>query len=184
MRLLSKDVQAIIIDYQEKLVPVMEEKERLLTQSVKLIKGLNQLDIPMLVTQQYTKGLGDTVAEIKEAVQGDKKTWTYFDKITFSCLQDKVIAAALDSNNRTCVLLCGIEAHICLMQTAIDLRERGYEVVVVVDCVDSRKKIDKEIGLERLRMEGCIFATVESILFELQLTAKSPSFRSISNLIK
>ena len=134
----------------------------------------------MLITQQYTKGLGDSIPEVYEAA-GTKE---YFDKRTFSCTKDGAILAALQENERGNVLVCGTEAHVCVLQTRIDLKELGYNPVLVTDAIASRKKSDKKIALQRAVQEGILLTTAEAILFELTLDSRNPVFRQISQLVK
>ncbi|MCI8513520.1 MAG: isochorismatase family protein [Lachnospiraceae bacterium] len=180
MKLQQDEVLALFIDFQEKLLPVMARKEELLANSVKLAKGLNILKVPHIVSQQYTKGIGHTVEEMREALGDD----AYFDKITFSCLETEEIEKAIDRFDKDIVIVCGIEAHICVQQTVSDLLEDGYEVVVVADCVDSRKISDCQVALERMRDEGAIITTCEALLYELTNRAGSDCFKEISRLTK
>ena len=181
MRILREHTAAILIDYQEKLMPVMHDKERLLNQSVKLIKGLKLLNIPMLITQQYTKGLGKTVREITECAKTDE----YIDKLSFSCYDNTDVKQwFLNKEHIRYVILCGIETHICVQQTAIDLKQAGYQPVLITDCCSSRKPYDTEIAQKRLAMEGCILTSCEAVLFELMREAGSSTFKELSALIK
>jgi len=181
MRILAEDTLALIIDFQEKLVPVIHNNEELLHNTEILIKGLKTLGIPMVVTQQYTKGIGMTVPVISEAVGVG---FTYYDKVTFSCVENEEILSKIEESGRKNIIICGIEAHICVLQTVIDLIEKGYHVIVVQDCVGSRKKNDCKIGMKRAMIEGAVPTTYESILFELTRVAKTDVFKEISRLIK
>lgn len=176
MRIERENTVALVIDYQEKLVPVMYEKERLIQNSAILLAGLRQLGIPMLVTQQYTKGLGITIQEIREAMESDD----YIDKISFTAF-DSVKEQIRD---KKFVIVCGIEAHICVLQTVIDLVEAGFVPVVVEDCISSRKPNDKKIALQRMQQEGAIITTYESLLFELLKVAGTEESKRIQRLIK
>lgn len=180
MRHTAENTQAIIVDYQEKLMPVIYEKEILEKNSVILIKGLKALGIPMTLTQQYTKGIGMTIPSIFEAAGTEE----YMDKTVFSCYGDEAVRQRVDSLNKKTVIVCGIEAHICVLQTCIDLKEAGYNPVLVVDCISSRKASDKEIAVKRAIQEGITVTTYESILFELTQKAGSDTFKTISKLIK
>lgn len=176
MRIERENAVALVIDYQEKLVPVMHEKENLIQNSAVLLAGLKVLGIPMVVTQQYTKGLGMTVEELTEAAGCGE----YIDKIAFStcdCVKEKI-------SGKKFVIVCGIEAHICVLQTVIDLAAAGYVPVVVEDCVSSRKANDKKIALRRMRDEGAIVTTYESLLFELLKVAGTEESKKIQRLIK
>ena len=176
MRIDRENTTALVIDYQEKLVPVMSEKERLIHDSEILLKGLRELGIPMTITQQYTKGLGTTVTEITDAVGHE----AYIDKISFSafdCVKEKI-------QGKKFVIVCGIETHICVLQTVVDLAANGYISVVVEDCVSSRKESDKRVALQRMREEGAIVTTYESVLFELLKVAGTEESKRIQRLIK
>lgn len=181
MRIKVEDTLALIIDYQERLVPVINNSQELIHNTTKLIKGFNILDVPMLVTQQYTKGLGMTVAEIKELYGDD---FTYYDKLTFSCAQDESIRKAIAQSGRKNIIICGVEAHICVLQTVIDLLADGYKVIIVEDCIGSRKEYDKLTAIKRAIAEGAIPTTYEAILFELTQVAGTQNFKKISELIK
>lgn len=181
MRILAQDTIGLIIDYQERIIPVMDKREELIHNTIKLIEGFKTLQIPMVVTQQYTKGLGVTIAPIANALGEDCK---YFDKLAFSCLDDKEIFDKLKDYNKKNIIVCGIEAHVCVLQTVIDLKDKGYNVIIVEDCISSRKVKDKEIALKRFASEGVIFASYESILFELTKEAGTETFKQISKIVK
>ena len=176
MRIERGNTVALVIDYQEKLVPVMYEKEILIQNSDILLAGLRQLGIPMLVTQQYTKGLGITIQEIREAMESDD----YIDKISFTAFN----SVKEQIRDKKFVIVCGIEAHICVLQTVIDLVEAGFVPVVVEDCISSRKPNDKKIALQRMQQEGAIITTYESLLFELLKVAGTEESKRIQRLIK
>ncbi|MDE6956611.1 MAG: isochorismatase family protein [Lachnospiraceae bacterium] len=176
MRIIREEAAAVVIDYQEKLVPAMHKKEELIRNSQILLKGLKILGVPMCVTQQYTKGLGMTVSEIQEAAG----TKAYMDKISFSTAD--VIAEQVQGKKY--VILCGIEAHICVLQTLIDLKAKGYVPVLVEDCISSRKKNDKKMAIKRAIQEGAIVTTYEAVLFELLKEAGTEESKAIQRLIK
>lgn len=181
MRIDKKNSLAVVIDFQEKLIPVIDKNEILLHNTEILIKGLDVLEIPMVITQQYTKGLGMTVESIKN-VYGD--SFQYFNKTTFSCYDDGIILEKIKSYEKKNIIICGIEAHICVQQTVIDCMAAGYQVIIVEDCISSRKENDKKIAIQRMIQEGAIIATYESILFELTRESGSDKFKAISKLIK
>ena len=180
MRILAENTVALVVDFQEKLMPVMAEKETLEMRTGILLKGLKTLDIPTIVTQQYTRGIGMTIPSIAEA----EGSGEYFDKITFSCFEDANIRNAVEQSGRKLVIVCGIEEHICVLQTCIDLKAAGYQPILVMDCISSRKLSDKEGALLRAQQEGILLTTSEAILFELTRKAGSPVFKEISRLIK
>ena len=169
MRITAKDSVCLIVDYQEKILPAIADRERLIENSVKLLQGLRILGIPMVMTAQYSKGLGVNIPPIS-----DKKTFS-----SAGC--QEVLEAVKDKKY---VIICGIEAHVCVLQTVIDLKEMGYQPVLVEDCISSRNLHDKEIALLRARDEGALLTTSESILFELTVTAEHEQFKQISKLVK
>lgn len=180
MRIEKENTVAVVIDIQERLLPVMSEKEKVLKSCTTLIQGLQELNVHLLVTQQYTKGLGETVPEISSII----KDFAPIEKTAFSCYDEPAFVDALEENDATNVIICGIESHVCVLQTAVDLKEAGYQPIVVWDCVSSRFEESKAIALERFRFEGIMVTTCESILFELTRGAKAPEFKAISKLIK
>lgn len=181
MRILAEDTMALIVDFQERLVPVIHNQEELLHNTEILMKGLQVLNIPMIVTQQYTKGIGMTVSSLSDVIG---ESFIFEDKLTFSCAQDETILGKIEATGRRNIIICGIEAHICVLQTVVDLLALGYNVILVEDCVGSRKESDRLIGIKRALMEGAIPTSYESILFELTRVAKTDVFKEISRLIK
>jgi nicotinamidase-related amidase len=180
MRILKDNCSGLVIDLQNRLFPVVAEKELLLANCQKLILGLALLGIPTMATQQYSKGLGDTLEEIKNLTG----SFEFIEKSSFSCLDEPLFEAYLAKSGRSTVLICGIESHVCVLQSAIDLQEKGYFPIVISDCISSRNLGEKLIALQRLALEGIRVSTVESILFELTRSASAPEFRAISKLIK
>ena len=180
MRITPENCITIAVDYQTRLVPAMAHERELIHNSRILLQGLRVLDVPVLVSQQYTKGLGETVPEIRELVAD----CPVFDKITFSCWQNDAIREAVVSSGRKTVIICGIESHVCALQTVIDLCADGYRVVFVEDCVDSRRDSDKAAALKRAVKEGAILTSYEALLFELTQIAGNERFRKISALVK
>ena len=181
MRLDPKNTMAIAVDYQEKLIPAIDEHEEVVRQSVKLLTGLKELGIPVLVSQQYTKGLWPTISPIRSVLGEDMMYW---EKSTFSLLQTPEIKTAIYRMQKRNIILCGTECHICVMQTALDLLEEHFNVYVPVDCVGSRKPLDKKYGCKRMAQEGAFYATSESLLYELTSGAQNPHFKAISKLTK
>ena len=180
MRILAENAIAIGIDYQERLIPAINENEAVIRNSRTLFSGLELLHVPVIVSRQYPKGLGDTVAEIRE-VTGNAAV---LDKTSFSCYGDAGIRQALECSGRKTVILGGTEAHVCVLQTAVDLLAAGYKVAYVADCMGSRKPGDKKFGLKRAGQEGALLVTCEQILFELLGGAAAPAFKDISRLVK
>ena len=181
MRIVAEDTLGLIIDFQERLVPVIHQNDEVIHNAQILIQGLNILEIPMIVTQQYTKGIGMTVPPIIEAVGGK---FQYQEKLTFSCADDENILRKIEESGKKNIIICGIEAHICVLQTVVDLLGKNYHVILVEDCIGSRKENDKSVGVQRAMAEGAVLTTYESILFELTRKAKTDTFKQISKLIK
>lgn len=181
MRINKEEVMAMVIDYQDKLVPHMNEYNKLIKNTIMLIQGLEILQVPIITTQQYTKGLGMTVEDISKAFRTEFK---YLEKISFSCYGEAVIREEIRKSGKKSIIICGIEAHICVLQTVIDLLDDGFEVIIIEDCISSRKNNDKVNALRRMEKEGAIIATYESILFELTKVAGNDTFKAISKLIK
>jgi isochorismate hydrolase len=180
MRITKRNTTGLVIDFQERLFPVMWEKEKLLKNCQILIQGLNELGLPLIVTQQYTKGLGETVEEIKSVLPD----FHFIEKREFSCCDEPSVDVKLAELQTKNVVICGIESHVCVLQTAIDLKEAGYHPVVVMDCVSSRSPESIELAKERFRFEGIMMTSVESILFELTRSSAALEFKAISKLVK
>lgn len=180
MRVLKENTVAVIVDVQERLVLHMNKKKELINNFEILVKGLKALDIPMVVSEQYTKGLGFTVEDIQKAL-GEYEA---IEKTSFSCCDNGPIKERINELNKKWIIIAGVESHICVLQTVIDLIAMGYILVVVEDCVSSRKENDKNIAIERMRSEGAIITTYESILFELCRYSGTDEFKAISKLVK
>ncbi len=180
MRITKKNTVGLVIDIQERLFPVMCDKETLLKNNQVLIQGLNELGLPIIVTQQYTKGIGETLPEIKSAIPDFK----YIEKRDFSCCDEPAVVEKIKELNAKNIIISGIESHVCVIQTAIDLKESGFNPIVVMDCVSSRSKNNIELAKERFRYEGIMMTSYESILFELTRTSAASEFRAISKLVK
>jgi nicotinamidase-related amidase len=180
MRIQQKETAAVVIDIQEKLFPHIHEGELILQKCLKLIEGLQILSIPIIITQQYTRGLGATVPSIIEKFP----EFRYIEKISFSCYEESKFAEQVLGLEKSKIILCGIESHVCVLQTCLDLLDAGLMPVVVEDGVSSRNPNDKRIAIERMRQEGARITTMESILFELTRYAGNDIFKSISRLVK
>lgn len=178
MRITLEDTICMVVDYQEKLMPAIYEQERLVRNSLTLLRGMEILGVPMIVTAQYPTGLGETIPEIAKAA-GDTDR---IAKTSFSAYEEPEVQRRLAG--KRFVVLCGIEAHICVMQTALDLKEAGYQPVMVVDCLSSRTLEDKQVGMMRAQQEGILLTTGEALLFELTRKSGTPVFKEISRLIK
>ncbi len=169
-----------VIDIQERLLPVIFEGERVVQNTVRLIKGARLLGLPVLVTEQYREGLGATVPTIAAEIEGLKQ----MEKIAFSAYGAAGFEKALKSKKISDVILCGIEAHVCVSQTCLDLLDRGFRVFVVVDAISSRTTENHFIAVERMRAAGAVVASTEMVLFELVETAGTDEFKQILALVK
>jgi nicotinamidase-related amidase len=172
----------IVVDIQEKLLPPIFENARLLKNSQLLIRLAGILKIPALVTTQYAKGLGNTAPEIASLLPDAQP----IDKQMFSCFGSDAFCAMLKRlpGNRNTVLLCGMESHICVMQTALGALREGYIVHVASDAVSSRTEWNWKIGLERMRAAGAIISSTEMILYELLRSSGSPAFKELLPYLK
>lgn len=180
MKTAKEKTVAVAIDFQEKLMRVMEDPKGLEKTVAAFMEGIKVLGIPVIVTQQYTKGLGETTEGIKEKMAGSMSV----EKTSFSALKTREFEEKIKETGRDTVLLCGIETHICVMQTAMDLLEKGYKVFVIADCTASRKESDKNCGIRRMERAGAVITTYEAILFEILEDAKNEGFKEISRIIK
>lgn len=180
MRIKKENTIGVLIDIQTRLYPYINDNETLTQNCIKLISGLRILDVPIVVTQQYTQGLGGTLAELEE-VLGEYK---HIEKTSFSCCDEPRFNEDLALASKMYVIVWGIETHVCVLQTVNDLIGQGYIPVVVEDCVGSRRPNDKKIAIERMRQAGALITTYESILFELLKYSGTDQFREISRLVK
>ena len=170
----------VIIDFQEKLAAHMHEKEGLTDSICKLIRGVRALDVPVLWAEQNPGGLGPTVAEAAQAMDGLEA----ITKMSFSCCGSGPFVQALHALGRDQVLAAGIEAHVCVYQTAVELLGMGYEVEVAADAVSSRTAGNRDIALEKMRCAGVGVTSVETALFELLKVAEGPEFKEILKIVK
>jgi isochorismate hydrolase len=167
-----------VIDIQGNLYLAMDEKEFLLANTAKLVKGINILEIPIILTEQVK--IGPTIPELA----GLMPTVKPIIKNSFSCCGDEQFLATLTATGKKQVLVCGIEAHVCAYQTSMDLMERGYEVYIVADAVSSRTARNREIGIQKLLASGAILTSTEMALFELLKAATDPKAKDIFKIIK
>jgi len=171
----------LIVDVQEKLMPAIPVRESLIANCRKLIEAANLFDVPVSATEQYAKGLGPTVPQLRELLDGVPIP----DKVCFSaaeCLGWGTAAEHPDGPFQ--IVVAGIEAHVCVLQTVLDLLSSGYQVFVPADALASRSKLDWKIALRRMAASGAIIATTESLMFEWCATAGSYEFKQLSRLIK
>jgi isochorismate hydrolase len=183
--LLTRDKsQLLIIDVQDKLLAAMSGKDRLVERCVRLLHAAKALQIPITASQQYPQGLGSTTAPIREALGNASPM---IDKVEFSCLKNEALRERLHElrrQGRPQVVIGGIEAHVCVIQTAIDLEEQGFEAFVVADAISSRAKTSKRLALMRLLKAGADIVDSEMVLFEWLGRAGTPEFKELQALVK
>jgi nicotinamidase-related amidase len=170
----------VVVDCQERLVPAMADAGLLIRRAGILLEGARLLEVPTLLTEQYPQGLGATVPELAARAHGAPR----LAKTAFGGGGDPAFRAAVHASDRTQVVLAGIEAHICVAQTALDLLAMGYAVHVATDAVASRRGADREMALLRLAGAGAVPTTVESVLFEWMGSSEHPAFKAVSGLIR
>lgn len=175
------DSVLIIIDIQERLAAVMKERERVITNTLHLIEAARILQVPIFVTEQYPKGLGPTVKEIRDALIDHYRP---IEKITFSCCKDKTFIDVLSQVGRKRVIICGMETHVCILQTCIDLLRGNYYVHIVRDGVCSRAEENFITGIEFMRDAGAVVTCTETVLFQLLEKAGTEEFKIISKRIR
>ena len=178
--MLKEETSLLIVDIQGNLARAAADRELLFESARKLIQGAKVFQLPIIVTEQIPEKLGATIPEIAEVLEGIKK----IPKATFSCYANTAFMEAFKKANRRQILLCGIESHICVYQTAMDLLEQGYEVHIVADAVSSRTAKNREIGINKMIRAGAHITSTETVLFELLKTAGSDKFKDIFKIIK
>lgn len=181
-RIMRDNCQAMIIDIQQKLTPHIYRHQEIIEKSVTLIKGLQILDVPIVLNEQYKKGLGNTVPEIVEVLDISKSK--AIEKVTFSACDNDETWNYLAQQNRISVIVFGVETHVCVMQTVLDLLDNGMQPVVIADATGSRSAYDRRQAIRRMRRAGAVITTTEAILFELCRSSKDPAFKAISQLVK
>lgn len=170
----------VVVDVQGKLARLMHEKENLFTNIKILIKAFRILNIPVLCCRQAPQSLGPVVPEIAELLENTEP----IDKLSFSCCGNDTFNSKLAALNRKQVLLCGIETHVCIYQTAVHLKDSGYDITVIADAVSSRTESNKTFALNKMQSLAVDISTTEMALFELLKTAEHSDFRQVAKLIK
>lgn len=181
-QLLNQDESVFItIDIQDRLVSAMADNDAhtLIEQTQRLMTAATSLAVPVITTEQYPRGLGNTVSELAEHVQSD----SVIEKTSFSCAKVPEFMKKLDATGRKQIVLSGMESHICVLQTALDLLAQGFRVYVVEDAVCSRAHNNKQAALQRMRDAGVIITCMESVLFEWLSDASHPQFKVLSKLV-
>jgi nicotinamidase-related amidase len=174
----ASDTGLLVVDVQEKLIRLIDSHARIIWNIDRLIDGAKLLGLPVLATEQYPQGLGPTTGELSAKLE------TTFDKTAFSCGGCPALCEQLSATGRRKWLVCGIEAHVCIQQTVLDLLGEGFSIYVAADATGSRHPIDREIALRRMESSGATLTTVESAVFEWCQDSRSPQFKAISQLIR
>lgn len=180
MLIRSDESCLIVIDMQERLVPAMQAPARTIRNARILVTAARRLEVPTLLTEQYPKGLGRTVPELAKAAEG----MPVLEKMHFSCMEDQGFAEAFRALGRKQAIIAGMEAHICVMQTAANLMEAGYEVFVVTDATSSRTLESEKACLDRLNACGAGIVTTEMVVFEWLGAAGTEAFKELLPLVK
>ena len=170
----------LVIDVQEAFVPHIQEMDRVVERSGIMVEAAKILGLPIIVTEQYPKGLGRTVDALQQSL-GDCQ---YYEKTSFSVMKELAIHDAISRTARKQILVAGIETHVCVSQTAFHLLEDDFQVYILADAAGSRRKEDHDIALERVRQASAVITTTEAAIMEMTLTSKHPSFKEISTIIK
>jgi nicotinamidase-related amidase len=167
--------QLLVIDLQERLLPAIHDHERVVANVIWLIRAAQRIGVPVAAVEHYAKGLGSTVKEVRELLPaGAIAPKTHFSCVTAQCL------AQLPGSDRAQIVLIGTEAHVCLLQTALELLEEGKEIYVVADAVGSRRESDRDLALARMRQEGARIVSPEMVVFEWLGEAGTPLFRDVN----
>jgi len=172
----------LIVDIQDKLAAAMDDNmlDTVVTNNEILISGFNKMEIPVIESVQYPKGLGDTLSDLKKLLKPKYK----IEKQTFSCATDNGFIDFLKNNSIKSVVISGMEAHVCILQTAIDLLNLGYAVHIVADAVISRNDFNWEIGIDYMQKAGAMITVTEIVLFQLLKSSTAPEFKYISEAVK
>ena len=180
MKIKSENTCLLFIDIQERFKPVISGMDDVVKNTLILAKAARILEIPFIVTQQYPAGLGQTLPEILDILKPED----VIEKTAFSCYNEPCFVRRLNELNRRDVIICGIETHVCILQTVFDLLSNNYRVFVLADATSSRHIEDKELALSAIRDAGAVVISTESILFMLLADSKHPHFREGQALVK
>ncbi len=172
----------LVIDLQEKLLPLVRHHDAIIRATRQLLDTVRIFELPVLATEQNPRGIGQTVPGVRACMQASGAA--VLEKMTFSAWAEPAVRDAILSLDRPQVVMVGIEAHVCIQQTALDMQSRDYDVFVCGDGVGSRSRIDYELSLDRMRQEGVWVTTVESVLFELCNRCDTSRFKAMLEIIK
>ncbi|MBS4035113.1 MAG: hydrolase [Ignavibacterium sp.] len=170
----------LIVDLQERILPVIRDIETVLENTVKLIKGFKAIQLPIYFTEQYPKGLGATSQRILDELGG----YSAINKMSFSCSGAENLFEEFYKKKLFQIIVCGVESHVCVQQTVLDLLANNFQVNLTADAISSRKETDYKIALQRMRTLGAQVTTTESVLFELLEVCGTPEFKEVSKIVK
>ncbi len=170
----------LVVDVQEKFRPHIDGWDAMVAHVVALARGCRVLDVPIVVTEQYPAGLGATIDELAEPLEGV----TPIEKLTFSSLGAQAVLDQLEQYGRDQIIVCGIEAHVCVQQSVADILRSGLQAHVALDAIASRTASSREVGVRRMRAAGMVPSGVELALFEMMVTAEHPRFKDVSALVR
>lgn len=173
-RIKPSDCALVVVDMQERLLPAIHESARVVAATRLLLHAAKVLEIPVIPTTQYLKGLGPTVAAVAEVLPAAP-----IDKMTFSCFGSPDFRVALEGAARRTLLLCGVEAHICVLQTGLDALAAGHRVHVITDATSSRSPINAALGHRRLEAAGAVLSSSEMAIYELIAVSGTPAFKAM-----
>ncbi|WP_180982554.1 isochorismatase family protein [Methylocella silvestris] len=178
----SSSAHLLVIDVQERLAPALTAASSLLARVKLLVAAAREVGVPVTVTEQYPAGLGRTVADVAAALPPDAPIIEKMAFSAFAAIKDRM--AVLAASGRPELIVCGAEAHVCVLQTVIEARDHGVSVILAADAVSSRRRIDEDIALRRMAEAGATLATTEMIVFEWLREAGTPSFKALAPAIK
>jgi nicotinamidase-related amidase len=180
-RLKASDSVLIVVDMQQRLIPAIADHEQVIGATRLMMRSADALDVPTLLTTQYAKGLGATHPQIAELA---RSTTAPTDKLTFSCFGSADFNRRLSSLERRTLILCGVEAHICVLQTGLDALESGFTVHVIADATGSRSTKNRDLGHERLRQAGAVLSSSEMAIYEMLGASDAPAFKTLLPFFK
>jgi len=170
----------VLVDLQERLAEPMSRRQEVVDAGVFLVRAADALGVPVIVTRQYPRGIGETVDELKAVLLGVEEV----DKLTFSCTGEPVFQERMEALGRRQVIIAGMETHVCVMQTALALQGSGYQVFVLADASSSRYEVDHALALDRMRASGVVVTSTESVVYEMIGCAGTPEFKALLPLVK
>jgi len=180
-RLYPETSLLVIVDVQERLMPAILQQQQVIFNVRRLLEAATALGVPVVVTEQYPQGLGGTVKELLPFIPADAAV---LSKKSFSIYDDESIRSEVEKHSRSQVILCGVEAHVCVQQSAFDILNAGKEVHIVVDAIGSRFAENRDTALRRFESSGMVLTSTESLLFEWCRSADHPQFKMFSRLAK